>query len=74
VQSSLLFPKKRLKVFCWLSNSDEPRFTAAEVRDLRQRFFTSVFPKLIAGVLLFESLLVKVIKIATLHAAQPLLY
>jgi hypothetical protein len=30
----------------WLSNSDEAQFAAAEVGDLRQQFFISVFPKL----------------------------
>jgi hypothetical protein len=32
----------------WFSNSDEVRFMLAEVLDLRQRIFTSVFPKLAA--------------------------
>jgi hypothetical protein len=30
----------------WLSNSDEAQFAAAEMCDLQQRYFISVFPKL----------------------------
>jgi hypothetical protein len=30
----------------WLSNNNEAGSATAEVRDLRQRYFTSAFPKL----------------------------
>jgi hypothetical protein len=30
----------------WLSNNNEAGYAAADVRNLRQRYFTSAFPKL----------------------------
>jgi hypothetical protein len=35
-------------VLSWKSNGDAARFAAAEMRDMRQRYFTSVFPMIAA--------------------------